>query len=113
MESFPSCFNHSLFAGQLMLKYFPSNFQRILDLQNTSVLGMANGFAPDSRKSAVSILHKAAGTHGDRISQQCNRNLYVVGATDRWCRSDDAHILESFVVGPILDIFYWDFGTCG
>ena len=51
--------------------------------------------------------------HNNRISQQCSRNIYVVGTVDhnirswRWCRSGDAHTSESSVVIPIIDTFHW------
>ena len=57
--------------------------------------------------------------HDNRTSQQCSRNIYVVGTTDHdprpwgWCRSRDVRIPESSIVGPIIDIFRWGLEAFG
>ena len=107
-----------------MLKNFSSNFQCILGSQEASVPGMADGFAqissnPHLPSAYGGVHHQRHEQHDNRISQQCSRNIYVVGTTDhnpqswRWCRSGDTHTSESSFIFPIVDTFRWGLETQG
>ena len=91
-----------------MLKNLPSEFQCILDLQETSVrhdewvrANLCNCYSANGGGQP-----QRHGLRDNRISQQCSRNNFAVGTTDynprswRWCCSGVVHALESSVGAP-------------
>src|ERR671933_2199378 len=86
------------------LKDFPDDFRYILGLQESTVLGMADGYAQGSGQAALVNLHTGPGlgnAMGTMVTAWHNKTPLIVTAGQQ----DRRHIaLEPLLTGDLVDL---------